>query len=105
MDLVVASELDARRAVLLATGSIDIASRDRLADAAAEALRSGATDVVVDLSAVSFIDSTGVGTLVGIAEAVSDIDGSFHVREPSRPVARILEVSGLADEWREGPAA
>ena len=103
MDLTVTRTVEGERALLRADGSIDAASRNRLATAATEVVDGGATTVVVDLSGVTFMDSTGIGTLVEIANQLDDADGTFYVREPSRPVARLLEVSGLSDAWREGP--
>lgn len=104
MNLTVTCQLVDERALLSAAGSVDVSSRDRLASAADGALRDGATSVVVDLSAVTFMDSTGVGALIEIAGRVDDVAGTFHIRHPSRPVARLLEVSGLSGQWLEGPA-
>ncbi|WP_460603955.1 STAS domain-containing protein [Jatrophihabitans fulvus] len=92
---------DSGTAVIEVVGSIDVASRDRLADATRTALDSGASTIVLDLAGVSFIDSTGIGTLVDAAGAASEAGGSLLVRDPSRPVERILEVAGLAGQWDE----
>ena len=52
---------------------------------------------VVDLSAVTFIGSAGLGVLAA-AQRHSDVRGtSLIVRDPSPIVARMLEIAGLAD--------
>jgi anti-sigma B factor antagonist len=103
MDLDVTTESDESRTLLRATGSIDIASRDRLAAAVRAALAEDTAALVVDLSAVTFIDSTGIGTLVDAASQSADAGATFRIESPSRPVARILEVSGLAEHWSGNP--
>lgn len=63
----------------------------------AELLRAGNGEhpcVVVDLSRVSFIDSTGVGVLVGAFKRVREI-GTLSVVCPQRNVRRIFEITGL----------
>ncbi len=103
MDLSVTTSAAESHAVLLVSGSIDIASRDQLATAARNAIADGAVSLVVDMSEVGFIDSTGIGALVRIASEVDDAGGSFAVRAPSRPVLRILDTAGLAQDWVEQP--
>jgi anti-sigma B factor antagonist len=103
MDLDVITEADESRTLLRATGSIDIASRERLGAAVRAALAADTTALVIDLSAVTFIDSTGIGTLVDAASQSADAGATFRIEAPSRPVARILEVSGLADHWGDDP--
>ena len=98
MDLSVITESSgAGRTVLQAVGSIDITSRERLFTAATP-FTDQPEELVIDLSEVSFIDSTGIGALVTIASDVRDAGGSFAIRRPSRPVSRILETAGLAQE-------
>jgi hypothetical protein len=48
----------------------------------------------VDLSRVSFIDSTGVGVLVGAFKRVREI-GTLSVVCPQRSVRRVFEITGL----------
>ena len=51
--------------------------------------------MVLDLSAVTFIDSTGLSALMD-ARVESDRDGwDFSVRHPSAAVRRVVELAGL----------
>jgi anti-sigma B factor antagonist len=83
--------------VVTLTGDLDLASREattaRLAEAVAAAHTNG-NDVVVDLSAVTFLDSTGISCLV---RAYADVgpERSFHLSGPSPMTRRVLEVVGL----------
>jgi anti-sigma B factor antagonist len=93
------------RAVLVVTGSIDLLSRNRLLEAGHAALRrEGCHGLVLDLSGVQFVDSTGIGAFVELASEAEDQGSTFEVRDPSPRVARLLEVTGLADTWAERPA-
>jgi len=55
----------------------------------------GAERVVVDLSAVAFIDSSGLRALVVGHKALEERGGSLVVANPSAMAARLLEVTGL----------
>lgn len=86
--------------VLTVQGSIDLESRARLLDAGHDALRGeGAVGLVLDLSAVGFVDSSGIGAFVDLARQAEDSDLSFAIRNPSPRVLRVLQVTGLAHLW------
>ena len=58
-------------------------------------MRDGA-DVVLDLRALEFMDSTGVRVIVAAHHAAEEHRGTFAVAiVPDGPVARVLEISGL----------
>ncbi len=86
-------------------GELDVATAPRLDDAlgdGGEALR----DLVVDLRDLTFLDSTGLRSLLrarGLAEAA----GGGLVLVPGPPaVQRVFELTGLAEQftWSEAPA-
>src|SRR5690349_11994830 len=57
-----------------------------------------ATQLDLDLSAVSFMDSSGLRVLIGALQAIRDRDGTLIVRNPSPTVAQLLEVTKLSGE-------
>jgi len=77
-------------------GELDLATAPKLVRALAEGLDGKPSGLVLDLSQLSFIDSTGIGVLMtGYRRA--DADGcSFVLRAPSRGVLRTLQVTGVA---------
>ena len=85
-------EVDETSGVVRGGGEIDLSSADQLRDAIGAALRSDSTrTIVIDLSDVTFIDSTGVKELIR-----PTMDGhSVVLRRPSEPVQRALKLSGL----------
>ena len=70
-------------------GEIDIASDDELAAALDRVAIS--ERVVLDLSAVDFMDSSGLAVVLRQAMRRSDAGGALHIREPSQSVRRLLE--------------
>ena len=51
--------------------------------------------VVLDLAAVSFLDSTVLGTIVGLLKRVRERDGELRVVLPGTAARRIFELTGL----------
>ena len=51
--------------------------------------------VVLDLTAVSFLDSTALGTIVGLLRRVREGDGELRVVLPETQARRIFEVTAL----------
>lgn len=96
MDLTVKSETWASATLLSVIGEIDLWSADRLRDALATAVDPAAPpQVIVDLRAVSFIDSTGLGVLAGALRASRDGAGDLALVVGPGPVSKVLSVTGM----------
>ena len=54
-----------------------------------------ATLVIVDLSAVTFLDSSALGALVGARRRLCAREGRLRIVSPRSPAARIFELTGL----------
>ena len=83
--------------VLTLSGELDAYDAPALRAAFAEAVAGlGETAVVVlDLAAVSFLDSTVLGTIVGLLKRVREHDGELRVVLPETAARRIFELTGL----------
>jgi anti-anti-sigma factor len=53
--------------------------------------------VVLDCSGVTLLDSSGIGVILRAHRALSDVDGTLVVRNPTAVTQQVLEVTGLAD--------
>jgi anti-sigma B factor antagonist len=82
--------------VLRATGEIDMSTVDVLRGEL-DTARGEATTVLLDLSGVTFMDSTGLHLLLDASHSSAVGDWGFFVVRPSRAVRRLIEVSGTAD--------
>jgi anti-sigma B factor antagonist len=102
VDIEITSEIAANgEAVVTVVGAIDLASRDQLLTAAHAALNdSAAKALVLDLAGITFIDSTGIGAIVELAGDADDVGRGFSLRKPSARVTRILEMTGLSQQWK-----
>ena len=83
--------------VLRASGALDLDTAARLRAAATSALRlaGSAPTLVVDLSGITFLDSTGLGVLVTLWREARNAGGKFQVARPSAAATRILEITGV----------
>jgi anti-sigma B factor antagonist len=79
-----------------ATGEIDMSTVDVLQRELTTAREEGST-VLLDLSRVTFIDSTGLHLLLEASHSSAVSDWGFFVVRPSRVVQRLIELSGTAD--------
>ena len=82
-------------------GEVDLASAEQVREtgrAAVDAARSGG-QIAVDLREVTFLDSTGVGALVDIANAAAAEEVRVVLRSAPERVRRILEITGLLDRF------
>ena len=76
MELRVNLRRDDGIAVIAFAGEVDVYTAPVLRDAISKVLAAGDKAMVVDMSEVSFLDSTGLGVLVGRLKAVRMLDGS-----------------------------
>lgn len=96
MSLSINTSEDAAR--VLVEGEVDVSNADELRDAVDSALAHDAAEVTVDLSQVPYIDSTGIGVLVGAAHRAADAGKKLVVASPQKNVARVLGLLGVADD-------
>ena len=88
--------LDSGVAVVKVTGEVDVSTSSSLRTSLLRVI----TDenhhgLVVNLASVSFLDSTGVGVLVGIWHRVCATRGCLTLAAPSRQARGVLETTGL----------
>jgi anti-anti-sigma factor len=75
------------------TGELDIAGAESTGLRIAEAVPSSARGVVVDMTDLEFIDSSGVSMLFALARRVGSRRQELRVVAPAgRPVARVLQI-------------
>lgn len=83
-------------AVVRVAGEVDMAAVPEIRAALALLDAEQETpDVTVDLSAVSFMDSSGLNLLVGTLKELRARDGRLTLTNPQAGVLRLLELTGL----------
>ena len=83
------------RAVVSVGGEIDLETASQLTEHALDALHHVSPRIVLDISGVTFMDSTGLKVLVTIERRAQLAGGSFVLVGASPPVLRILALTGL----------
>jgi anti-sigma B factor antagonist len=81
--------------VLAPHGDLDLKVAPELQDRIAAAIEDGANAVVIDLSAVTFIDSMGLGVLIGAAHRLEPRGGRLRLVVPAPQLRRIFELTLL----------
>jgi anti-anti-sigma factor len=88
-------ELEERGDVVVArvTGELDVSVAPRTGDAIAEAVPTSAAGLVVDFTALDFIDSSGIAMLFGLARRLGSRRQALRVAAQEKgPVSRVLEL-------------
>ena len=83
------------RAVLQITGDVDVYTAPQVRDRVIRLLADGVRHVIADLREVSFLDSTGLGALVGSLKRLREQDGSLELVVPDGRIMTIFRVTGL----------
>jgi len=95
VELSLATRSEDGRTVLEVGGEIDVYTAPKLREQFAELVDDGKLDIVVDLKKVAFLDSTGLGVLVGALKRVRTHDGSLRLVCTQERVLKIFRITGL----------
>jgi len=85
----------ARHTVVTVTGEIDLSTAPQLREQLLELANGGTSQVIVDLEAVEFIDSTGLGVLVASLNRMRQNDGDLALICSQPSILRVFEITGL----------
>lgn len=81
---------------LVVSGEIDISTAPTFSRELETLIGEAHSPAVLDLSAVTFIDASGLSVLVGAHRKVENTDVAIMLLNPSEFCRRILEITGLA---------
>lgn len=81
--------------VVEASGEIDVYTSPRLREKLVEVFDGGARDVVVSLEHVDFIDSTGLGVLIGALKRANKVRGRLAIVCDKPQFSKLLRITGL----------
>jgi anti-sigma B factor antagonist len=82
-------------AVLRPTGRLDLRSAAELKESLVSAVATGYRRLVVDLEAVTFVDSSGLGALIGGLKAARAAGGDLRIARPADQARTILQLTTL----------
>lgn len=97
--VIASRRLDERTSVVSVQGELDLSTAPRLKWMLLDELEGGSSELVVDLSGVTFIDSTALGVLVGVNRSPS-LAAPLAVICQAAHVLQVFEVSGTDRAFR-----
>ena len=95
MELTIATSDVPGGAVVRVAGEVDIHTAPGLSDALSRLVEDGAYHLVLDLTGVQFLDSTGLGVLVAGLKKVRAHDGSLELVCPGQRLLKLFRITGL----------
>ena len=97
MDLTLATRDVDGKTIVAVGGEIDVYTAPKLRDKITELVAAGVYDIVIDMEGVEFLDSTGLGVLVGGLRRVRAHDGSLDLVCTREPILKIFRITGLTE--------
>jgi anti-sigma B factor antagonist len=95
LDLEITPETVDNYLVLHLEGELDTYNCGQLRSALVEQVEQGHSRIIVDMSAVEYIDSTGLGSLVGGLKRVSEHGGAMKIVCDNPQIVKVFEITGL----------
>lgn len=95
MELSLSSRSAGDYTVLQVGGEVDVYTAPRLRERLIQLVDGGARRVIVDLTTVEFLDSTGLGVLVGAHKRLRAAGGSLALVCPREPLLKIFRITAL----------
>lgn len=76
-------------------GRLDMLSSDQLRLAVQAQLSAGRQQIIIDLGGVNFIDSSGLGSMIGCLKAARHIGGELRIARPGKEARSLLHLTNL----------
>lgn len=95
MDLSLSTRTEGDRTVVEVGGEIDVYTAPKLREQLVDLVADGKYHLVVDMERVDFLDSTGLGVLVGALKRVRSNDGDLYLVCTQPRIRKVFEVTGL----------
>ena len=81
--------------VVAPTGRLDVAGAPALKEVITEVVKNGPPRVVIDMEGVSFVDSTGLGSVIAVLKQLRSSHGELRLAAPNQQVRVVLELTTL----------
>ena len=81
--------------VVALSGELDLATQGELRTCLNDLIVAGHVNLVLDLSDCAFVDSTGLGALIGARRRVHAFQGSLTLVCPTEAVMKVFTITGL----------
>ncbi|MCB2177519.1 MAG: STAS domain-containing protein [Actinomycetales bacterium] len=103
MDVSVTSRQSGDRTVIEVKGEIDVYTAPALREEISSLVDAEHTTIVVDLTQVSFMDSTGLGVLVGALKKVRTLGGDLSLVINEEKILKVFRITALTQVFSIHP--
>lgn len=76
-------------------GELDVSSADVFKETLNNLVDENPQNIKIDLEKLDYIDSTGLGVMVGVLKRLKVNDKGIYLNNPKSNVRKILEITGL----------
>ena len=76
-------------------GELDVSTSERLRAELLTLIDDGCRSLVIDMSELTLIDSTGLGVLVGVLKRMLQHGGDMALKAPRRSAQKVFAITGL----------
>ena len=94
-DLKIETRMVDGKPVLDLTGEVDSYNSPRLREKMVSLIDAGNAELIVNMTGVDYIDSTGLGTLVGGLKRASEKNGAIRIICPNEQIYKVFNITGL----------
>jgi anti-anti-sigma factor len=91
------SDVQGQQGRLQLSGELDIATAPRLKTAVGELLERDVHDLLIDLSGVSFVDSSGLRLLIVLSDRAGEERWRLRLIRPPQPTLSVFQITGAED--------
>lgn len=95
MELEIEVRAEPGRHVVIPRGELDLVSQNQLREVINDLVVNGHVDIVVDLDETTFLDSTGLGALIGARRKTHAFMGSFAIVCSNERLLRLFRITSL----------
>ncbi|MZQ74786.1 MAG: anti-sigma factor antagonist [Peptoclostridium sp.] len=97
MSLVINKNFDEEKNVwdVALKGEVDIYTANKLKETLIDMVSEKPQDILIDASSLEYIDSTGLGVLIGALKRLKQHDKDIYIRETKINVRKIFNITGL----------
>lgn len=81
--------------VISLTGEVDVYTAPQLKERLVDSIEGGCVNIIVDMSGVGFIDSSGLGVLVGGLRRAKEGSGAIRLVCGRENILKIFRITGL----------
>lgn len=95
MEFTVETRDSGNQTIVSVCGELDVYTAPDLEESLEELVGAGKTNLVIDLTGVTFLDSTGLGVMVKALKWVREASGALQVVADEERIARVFRITGL----------